>query len=163
VRILFLALRAFIFAGCFFYFWGWLALTVRPCDSNLGGKLPTWLAPVGWSLVVLGLPLALTCVVLFVFRGRGTPAPFDPPREFVATGPYRRVRNPMYLGGLAVLLGSGLILLSPSIVLLAVGFIVLAHLFVVFYEEAALEGSFGASYLEYKRSVRRWLPRWRRE
>jgi len=81
----------------------------------------------------------------------------------VATGPYRLVGNPMYLGGLAILLGSGLILLSPSIVLLAVGFIVLAHLFVVFYEELALEDSFSASYLEYKRSVGRWLPKWRRE
>jgi protein-S-isoprenylcysteine O-methyltransferase Ste14 len=112
--------------------------------------------------VGLGLPLALTCVALFVLRGRGTPAPFDPPREFVATGPYRLVRNPMYVGGMAVLLGWGLILLSPSIVLLAVGFMLLAHVFVVFYEEPALEKSFDASYLEYKRSVGRWLPKWRR-
>jgi len=60
VRILFLALRTFFFAGCFFYFWGWLALTVRPYDSNLGGKLPAWLAAVGWALVGIGLRLART-------------------------------------------------------------------------------------------------------
>src|SRR5213594_2110654 len=47
--------------------------------------------------------LALWCIFTFVFLGRGTPAPFDPPRRLMTQGPYRFVRNPMYLGaGLAL-------------------------------------------------------------
>lgn len=156
---LFVALRAALFAACFFLLWGWLALAVRPYDARLGGELPASVAGAGWVLVAVGLPLALTCVALFVWRGRGTPAPLDPPRELVAIGPYRLVRNPMYVGGLAILLGFGLILRSPAIVLLAGGFFLLAHLFVLLYEEPALEATFGESYREYKRRVGRWLPR----
>lgn len=161
-RLLLVALRAAFFAGCFFWFWAWLALSVRSYDANLGGPLPAWPAVAGWALVALGVPLTLTCVALFVVRGRGTPAPFDPPREFVASGPYRLVRNPMYLGALAILAGSALILRSPSVVLLAVVFIFFFHLFVLVYEEPTLERGFGESYREYKRSVGRWLPKWRR-
>lgn len=161
VRFLFLALRAAFFAGCFFYLWYWLARTVRPYDASLGGPLPGWLVPFGWLLVGLGAPLALACVALFVWRGRGTPAPLEPPRELVATGPYRVVRNPMYEGASAVLCGAGLLLRSPALVLLALGFLLLAHAFVVLYEEPVLEQTFGTSYRDYKRSVGRWLPSWR--
>src|SRR5947199_228504 len=82
-----------------------------------------------------------------------------PAREFVAQGPYKYVRNPMYVGGLGVLAGFGLYQRSLAIVLFALVFLCCAHLFVVFYEEPGLERRFGQSYLDYKRSVNRWLPR----
>ena len=88
-----------------------------------------------------------------------TPAPFDAPREFVAAGPYRYVRNPMYIGGFGVLLGAGLALQSPAIVGLAVLFLLLVHLLVLLYEEPVLDGRFGDPYRRYKSSVHRWLPR----
>ena len=160
MTLLLLALRAAFFAACFFFLWAWLALSVRGYDPRLGGLLPGWLPVVGWALVAIGAPLVLTCLTLFVLRGGGTAAPIEPPRELVVSGPYRRVRNPMYLGGLALLLGFAMILRSPTVVLLAVGFILLCHLFVLVYEEPTLERSFGESYLAYKRSVPRWLP-WR--
>ncbi len=97
--------------------------------------------------------------VTFVTKGQGTPAPFDPPVEFVAVGPYRYLRNPMYLGALCVIAGVGLVLKSPAIVLLAPVFGLAAHLFVLVYEEPALESRFGANYRNYKASVHRWLPR----
>ncbi len=110
-------------------------------------------------LASAGALLAGICVAAFVTTGRGTPAPFDPPREFVASGPYRYVRNPMYIGGAAVILGAGLAFSSPSIVLLALAFLLIMHLFVVILEEPSLAGKFGAGYQRYSQSVPRWLIR----
>jgi len=73
----------------------------------------------------------LSCIVVFVVRGRGTPAPFDAPRELVAAGPYRWVRNPMYLGAGMVIVGYGYAFRSTvSVLLLAVAMWITVHLFV---------------------------------
>ena len=109
--------------------------------------------------MVVGGVIAFTCIATFVTRGEGTPAPFDPPRKFVAAGPYRYVRNPMYVGGFIVLLGFGLIERSPAILLFTLPWLLLAHLFVILYEEPHLRSTFGETYEEYCRTVRRWLPR----
>lgn len=155
---MFVVLRAAVVASAFVFLWAWLAASVRPLDDRLPLTLPDWPRPLGWALVLAGALLALWCIGTFAIRGRGTPAPFDPPRDFVAVGPYRYVRNPMYIGGFGVLLGAGLALRSPSIVGLAVLFLLLAHLLVLFYEEPALERRFGAPYRRYRSAVRRWLP-----
>ena len=158
---LFAGLRALVYVTFFFWFWAWLALSVRQYDEWFRVEWPTWPRAVALVIMAVGAALALTCVGLFAARGRGTPAPFDPPREFVAVGPYKYVRNPMYIGALILLTGYGLwhrsvsMLLFPLLALLAV------HLFVVFYEEPNLKRIFGESYLEYRRSVHRWLPEWR--
>jgi protein-S-isoprenylcysteine O-methyltransferase Ste14 len=60
------------------------------------------------AVMAVGGTLAFACIVTFVARGEGTPAPFDPPRKFVAAGPYKFVRKPMYIGAFMVLLGFGL-------------------------------------------------------
>jgi protein-S-isoprenylcysteine O-methyltransferase Ste14 len=139
--------------------WAWLAVSVQPLDARVPFTLPVWVQPLGWALAFLGALLALWCIGTFATQGRGTPAPFDPPREFVAAGPYRYVRNPMYIGGFGVLLGAGLALGSPSITGLAFLFLLLTHLLVLLYEEPSLGSRFGDPYLHYKSSVRRWLPR----
>lgn len=109
--------------------------------------------------MIAGAALVLTCVGFFVLRGRGTPAPFDPPKNFVAAGPYKYVRNPMYVGGLSLLVGFGLWQQSVSILLFALLLALIVHLFVVLFEEPGLERRFSASYINYKQSVNRWLPR----
>jgi protein-S-isoprenylcysteine O-methyltransferase Ste14 len=159
MRQLWTALRAVLYASAFVLLWSWAALGVRPLDGRLGLALPGWLVPLGTVLVLVGGTLTVACVAVFVHTGRGTPAPFDPPRRFVATGPYRFVRNPMYVGGLSVILGAGLVLRSPSIAALALAFLGVMHLFVTLYEEPSLERRFGESYADYRRRVRRWLPR----
>ena len=112
----------------------------------------------GIVLLTCGGVLALTCISLFVVRGRGTPAPFDPPRVFVAVGPYTLVRNPMYVGGWLMLAGLGLWLRSPAIVLFSTLWLAAAHLFVVMYEERTLRKTFDGSYERYVQTVLRWLP-----
>lgn len=156
------AFRAVLYSSAFVLLWAWLAASVQPFDARLPFGIPVWAWFLGWPLVLAGAFLALWCIVTFVARGRGTPAPFDPPREFVAAGPYRYVRNPMYIGGFGILLGAGLALRSPSIVGLAFLFLLLMHLLVLLYEEPVLTRQFGEPYRRYKSSVRRWLPRFPR-
>jgi protein-S-isoprenylcysteine O-methyltransferase Ste14 len=106
-----------------------------------------------------GASLALWCIVTFVVIGRGTPAPFDPPRRLVVAGPYRLVRNPMYIGAALALAGAALFYVSWALLGYCAAFALTTHLFVVGYEEPALRASFGDDYLRYCERVRRWRPR----
>ena len=159
VTRIFTVLRGMLYSAAFIALWAWFASYVRRFDPQIPLSLPSWLVPVGLLLACAGGLVAAACIATFVTIGHGTPAPFDPPREFVARGPYRYVRNPMYLGAAAVLLGAGLFVASPSIVLLALGFLLLMHLIVVLHEEPALAARFGDNYLHYKATVHRWWPR----
>ena len=155
----FTVLRTIVYATVFFSFFTWLTLLLRSFDRSLGVCLPAGAAVPGILLMGAGGILGITCIVLFVSRGKGTPAPFDAPKEFVVTGPYRYVRNPMYLGGLLLLAGAGLYLHSPSVLLLSLVVALIVHLFVVFYEEPTLRTKFGTSFESYCAEVRRWIPR----
>lgn len=113
----------------------------------------------GALLTCAGGMLALSCVLAFALVGRGTPAPFDPPRRLVAWGPYRWVRNPMYVGAGTAVSGAALYYHSLPLFAYAVAFLLAMHGFVVWYEEPALRRMFGREYEEYCRRVGRWWPR----
>ncbi len=113
---------------------------------------------VGTIIGVAGAGLATWCILTFAFVGRGTPAPFDPPRRLVVRGPYRYVRNPMYLGAGLALGGAALFYQTGVLWAYAGGFFVISHLFVVLYEEPTLRQTFGEEYETYCRQVRRWWP-----
>jgi protein-S-isoprenylcysteine O-methyltransferase Ste14 len=160
MKTLFIALRSAIFGAGFIFVWGWVALSLHHrYDITLGIGLSDWTRSLGIALMAAGGTLAFACVATFVTQGKGTPAPFDPPRKFVAAGPYRFVRNPMYIGGFIVLLGFGFYEQSPAILLFTLPWFLSAHLFVILYEERHLRSTFGAPYDVYCHSVRRWLPR----
>lgn len=114
---------------------------------------------VGMVVAVAGGALALWCILSFALIGRGTPAPFDPPRRLVVRGPYALVRNPMYIGAGLVLGGASLFYQSLALGGYAAAFFLVTHLFVVLYEEPTLRRSFGAEYESYCRRIRRWWPR----
>lgn len=118
------------------------------------GALQTAGAVVGAA----GAALAISCILTFALIGRGTPAPFDPPRRLVVRGPYRYVRNPMYLGASFALAGAALFYETAVLWAYMGGFLLLMHLFVVWYEEPTLRRTFGEDYEQYSRKVRRWLP-----
>ncbi|MBL0715954.1 MAG: isoprenylcysteine carboxylmethyltransferase family protein [Desulfosarcina sp.] len=107
----------------------------------------------------LGAFVSLWCVKDFVIRGRGTPAPFDPPTRLVLQGPYRYVRNPMYVGLFFVLIGEALLYASFFVLLYSLFLAAAAHIFVIFYEEPTLRRKFGERYEQYLKSVPRWRPR----
>jgi protein-S-isoprenylcysteine O-methyltransferase Ste14 len=116
---------------------------------------------VGLPLVAVGAGVLLVCIVDFARKGRGTLAPVDPPRKLVASGPYRHVRNPMYVGAVGLLVGQAMLFESKSVLLYAGFFWLVTHLFVLVYEEPHLKHVFGAGYEEYRAAVPRWLPRLR--
>jgi protein-S-isoprenylcysteine O-methyltransferase Ste14 len=159
MKSLWTAMRALVYTALFVWLWGWVALGMRPYDERLGGPLGSWAIPLGWALIAVGAALAVSCQWVFILRGRGTPAPFDAPREVVATGIYRFARNPMYLGGFLILAGFGLVERSRAIVIFSGLWLVLVHLAVVFLEEPDLRRKFGSSYEQYRRAVPRWVPR----
>ena len=158
-RTWFNALRTAVYAAGFLVFFAWLALALRAFDTSFSFALPRAIAPFGVLLMLAGGALAVACIATFVIRGRGTPALFDPPRQFVAIEPYRYVRNPMYLGGFALLLGLAFDLRSVSILLMLIALLPVVHLLVVLHEEPSLKRKFGGDYENYLRTVSRWLPR----
>ena len=113
----------------------------------------------GMLIVLFGALLAAWCILTFVVIGRGTPAPFDPPRRLVANGPYGFVRNPMYVGALFTLAGAALFYQSCSLLLYCAFFGLTLHILVLAYEEPTLRETFGAEYDAYCHQVPRWVPR----
>jgi protein-S-isoprenylcysteine O-methyltransferase Ste14 len=113
----------------------------------------------GIVVAAIGGALALWCIASFAMIGKGTPAPFDPPRKLVVQGPYRYVRNPMYLGAALALSGAAGFYRSLPLLVYVVLFLVATHVFVVSYEEPTLASLFGDDYQAYRAQVRRWLPR----
>jgi protein-S-isoprenylcysteine O-methyltransferase Ste14 len=97
----------------------------------------------------------------FTFKGRGTPDPTNPPKELVITGFYRYVRNPIYVGVLAIFLGHFLWFGYWRLLTYAVVAFIGVHAFIVLYEEPNLKRKFGAVYEEYLKRVPRWIPRFR--
>lgn len=121
------------------------------------GSIGVWQIA-GMVLAASGAALAISCIFTFVFVGRGTPAPFDPPRRLVVRGPYRLVRNPMYLGAGLALSGAALFYQSVPLLGYAGLFLLATHMFVVWYEEPTLRRTFAGEYEAYCRRVGRWWP-----
>jgi protein-S-isoprenylcysteine O-methyltransferase Ste14 len=117
--------------------------------------------PVVWpavGLMAVGGGLYLWCLWVFATVGRGTPAPWDAPRRVVAVGPYRWVRNPIYVAALLVVVGEAWLFLSMALLVYAGAVAMFFHLLVIGYEEPTLGRRFGETYAEYRRTVPRWIP-----
>lgn len=135
----------------------WLPLLLVPALSRATLEVGFW--RFAGLLPILGGALGYAWCVRDFARARGTPAPIDPPTEFVARGLYRLVRNPMYLSVLAVIAGEALLL--GSLPMLAYGAAIWLgfHLYVVGVEEPSLRRRFASLYGDYCRKTNRWLPR----
>jgi len=139
------------------------AAVIEGSGSGWIGPLtrPAWqISLVIQALAVPGV-IGLSAVQEFVTRGGGTPVPFDPPRRFVTTGAYAYVGNPMQLSAVLLLAILGVVLWNPWIA--AAG--VMAHLYSAglagWDEDEDLRVRFGDAWSEYRRAVRRWIPRLR--
>ena len=113
----------------------------------------------GVAVLPAGVVLAVWSVLRFFFDGDGTLAPWDPPRRFVVTGPYRYVRNPMISGVCLVLIAQALVFRSPVLAAWAAAFILMNVIYIPLIEEPGLDARFGEPYREYCRHVGRLIPR----
>ena len=82
----------------------------------------------------------------------------SPPR-LVVSGCYRYVRNPIYVGFLAILVGQALLFGSLGLLKYAAVAWCIGAAAVRWYEEPTLARKFGAEYQDYRHAVRAWIPR----
>jgi protein-S-isoprenylcysteine O-methyltransferase Ste14 len=113
--------------------------------------------PAALALVVAGTALLLACAREFYVAGRGTLAPWSPPRHLVVTGAYRFSRNPMYLAVALVLAGWATLYASSALWTYGGAVVVLFHLRVLLFEEPWLTRTFGGEWDRYRERVPRWL------
>jgi protein-S-isoprenylcysteine O-methyltransferase Ste14 len=119
------------------------------------GQTAATLALQAAGAVVLGVGLVLFAASLrrFATEGRGTLAPWDPPRQLVVQGPYRFVRNPMISGVVLVLCGEAALLVSRPHAIWALTFAAINLVYIPLFEEPQLAVRFGDSYRAYCRHV----------
>lgn len=112
----------------------------------------------GLSIISIGLTIMFVCISSFIRFGKGTLAPWSPPKNFVVVGLYRYVRNPMILGVITVLIGEAIMFSSMPILKWAVNFFIINTIYFFLLEEPQLEERFGEGYRTYKKYVNRWIP-----
>ena len=138
-----------------------LVLIYLPARLFAAVERPARIGPfqaAGMLIGAAGGALALWCVSSFALTGRGTPVPFAAPRRLVTGGPYRFVRNPMYIGAGLLFAGAAVFYESRLLAGYVIAFVLAGHLFIVWYEEPTLRRMFGCEYTAYSIRVGRWWP-----
>ncbi len=112
----------------------------------------------GMFLICSGFYLLYSTITLFIKKGDGTIAPWNPTRKLLITGFYSHVRNPMHIGVFLILTGESIVIGSIPLILWGLLFFIGNLIYVPVIEEQRLEEEFGDEYLIYKRNVPRWIP-----
>ena len=155
---MFILFRALIYATVFIG----ILLVAVPAQLLAWSGQPAvsfgWRQAIGLGMTITGALLVAWCIGMFAFVGRGTQAPFDPPRRLVDRGPYAIIRNPMYVGAVLAMSGAALYYGAWPLWAYAAMVFVKTHLIVIAYEEPTLRATFGADYGQYCVRVHRWIP-----
>jgi protein-S-isoprenylcysteine O-methyltransferase Ste14 len=134
--------------------------------SLLSGAVLTVAWPLSFFPHVLRLPVGCLLVAMAAalftysirqFRMARTPVPGNKPTAAIVRSGPRFSRNPIYLAFFALHLGLAIWVNSLWLVATLIPTVAIIAVVVVPREERYLTGRFGAEYLEYKASVRRWL------
>ena len=111
----------------------------------------------------LGIILTIAAILLFVksiriFNLRKEKIhPRSISTQIFKDGPFQFSRNPIYLAMFVLVIGVGLTLNSFWFLYSGLVVAIMIHYGVIIPEENYLEKEFGKDYLEYKKTVRRWL------
>lgn len=138
-----------------------LVAGVMPALLAQGTPIERKMMMPGSALLMIGGVLLLWCVRDFFASGRGTLAPWDPPKHLVVVGLYRFTRNPMYMSVLTVVAGWCVLYRSAWLILYAVVLTVRFNLRVRRHEEPWLQRQFGPEWKAYASRTGRWFPRLR--
>jgi protein-S-isoprenylcysteine O-methyltransferase Ste14 len=120
---------------------------------------PSGLRWLGLIPLVVGTFLLLWCVRDFYVTGKGTLAPWNPPRHLVTVGLYQWSRNPMYVAVVTILVGWASWFGSVALATYALAIATAFHLRVVLFEEPWLARTHGDAWQRYRARVPRWVPR----
>jgi protein-S-isoprenylcysteine O-methyltransferase Ste14 len=150
LALLWFSLMFFVMFPAGVLWWSGADLWPPPPGANRWG---------GAGILLIAHLLLIGPVRAFIVDGRGTQLPIAPPGFLVLGGLYTRVRNPMYLLYLLIVLGEAVLYRSAALAGYAAFFFALEHAYVVGVEEKQLLRRFGADYAAYCARVGRWLPR----
>ena len=128
-----------------------------PVGIGISTHHPTGNVPLAATVLALGTLLLLACVREFYVTGRGTLAPWSPPRCLVTSGPYRWSRNPMYIGVVTILLGWWLLWDSRTLLTYTLAVACVFYVRVLTMEEPWAARHFGAEWEAYRANVPRWI------
>jgi protein-S-isoprenylcysteine O-methyltransferase Ste14 len=127
---------------------------------DLPGAVSAASAVTGAVVLVAASALGIASAAAMSTQGDGTPLPSAMPNRLVIAGPYRSVRNPMALAGIAQGVAVGLLLTSWMVVVYALAGSIVWNCIVRPLEEDDLEHRFGDDFRRYAAQVRCWVPRW---
>jgi len=110
----------------------------------------------GWLLIIFGGVLNVWADNIFK-KEKTSVKPGEKSIKLITSGPFKLSRHPMYLGMMAILLGTAIIHGSLIGFVFPIIFIILIEILFIPMEEKNMERVFGKKYLEYKRKTRRWI------
>ena len=128
-----------------------------PIWIGISTRRPLRYVPLAATILALGTLLLLWCVREFYVAGRGTLAPWSPPRHLVTSGPYRWSRNPMYIGVVTILVGWWLLWDSRTLLTYLLVVACVFYVRVLVMEEPWAARHFGAEWEAYRANVPRWI------
>jgi protein-S-isoprenylcysteine O-methyltransferase Ste14 len=129
--------------------------------SAISPKTINRLNDIGILIIVAGVAIYIWCAWDFISKGKGTPAPYDPPKKLVANDLYGFMRNPIYVGVSSIILGEACFFQSIAVFVSALVLLLAFHLRVTLSEEPTLKRLFGESFGEYCRRVPRWILKYK--
>lgn len=113
---------------------------------------------VGIIFICFGLALYYSLLSAFANRGKGTPAPYDPPKKLVTDGILGVIRNPNYLANYMIVLGEAILFESFNIFTYFLLLLVATTAYLILHEEPELRKRYGQEFIQYETSVPRWIP-----
>ncbi len=121
---------------------------------------PVVVRVIGVVLITVGGIVVAWAFAQFAAEGAGVPIPGEPnSQRLTVGGPYRYVRNPLYVASVAAICGQGLLLSSPVLLIYAAAFLAITFFLVHWIEDPALARRFGQPFEDYRNQVPGWWPR----
>lgn len=125
-----------------------------------GTPWPVVVRVIGVGLIAVGGTVVAWAFTQFAAEGAGVPIPGEPnARRLTVGGPYRYVRNPLYVASVVAISGQALLLSRPVLLIYAAAFLAITLFLVHWIEDPALARRFGQQFEDYRNQVPGWWPR----